>query len=104
MGIADVYMQDAVTLTPKGTRNGAGTYDYDDGSVSTTGRVVNNRGVRRHGTDTELVYTLMVWLASDESVGILDKITIGSQTYYIKDIVECDSITGVLDHYEVYCG
>lgn len=104
MGVADTYMTDAVTITPKGTLGGDGKYAYDGTAVVTTGRVVHNSGVRRHGTDTEWVYTLMVWLAADESLSLQDQLTIGGLTHRVKEIVEQDGIDGTLDHYEVYCG
>jgi hypothetical protein len=104
VGIADTYMTDAVTITPKGTRGADGKYAYSGTPVVTTARVVNKNGVRRYGTDTEWVYALMLWMAADETIALQDQLTIDGQKYRVKELVEQDNIAGTLDHYEVYCG
>lgn len=104
MGIVTAYATDAITITPKGTLQGSGTYAYDGSPVSTFARVSVTSGVRKDANGKEWVYRFRVWFKSTETIALQDKITFGAKTYIVKDLIEQDDITGTLDHYEGYCG
>ena len=104
MGIADTYMSDSVTITPKGTLGGDGKYTYDGTTVSTVARVKDHVGARLRNTGKEWVYQLKVSMRSTETIALQDKITYNSKTFIVKDIDSVDDIEGALDHYVVYCG
>ncbi|MCP4898891.1 MAG: head-tail adaptor protein [bacterium] len=104
MGLIDSYCVDAVTITPKGTLGNDGKYDFDGTAVSTTARVRKATGHKRDADGTEYVYTVKVWLRGNETLVIGDRITHVGTNYEVKDITERDSLTGTLDHYEVFCG
>ena len=103
MGIANTYMTDAVTITPKGTHNGA-DYTYDGTDVSTVARVAKKGGVRLGNTTKEWVYTLKLWMRATDTIAREDKITYSGDTFIVKEVEERPDINGTLDHYVVYCG
>ena len=104
MGIADTYMTDSVTITPRGTAGGSGQFAYDGTPVATTARVDDKMGVRQRDTGKEYVYQFRLWMKSTEALALQDKITYNSKTHVIREIEEQDDVGGALDHYVVYCG
>jgi hypothetical protein len=104
MGLIDTYTKHDVTITPKGTVGNDGSYPCDGSAVSTVARVVEKRGVRRHGADTEWEYKLIVYFQADETITLQDQVTWESQTYRVKELEPLRDIAGRLQHYKAYCG
>jgi hypothetical protein len=104
VGLVDAYTNDAITITPRGSLQGDGTYDLSGTAVSTRARVVVKSGVRKDADGKEWMYRFKVYLRAGESIALQDQITFGGSTYRVREVEERDGLDGNLDHYVVYCG
>lgn len=104
MGLITAYATDAIVITPKGALQGSGMYDYSGSPVSTYARVSVKSGIRKDADGKDWMYRFHVWFKSTETITLQDQITFNGQTFEVRELIERDDITGILDHYEAYCG
>ena len=93
MGLIDAYAQDAITITPKGTADADGTYDFDGTAVVTTARVVNKTGLIRRENGREITYTKTAFLKPDDTVTVGDKITILTIAHEVLEVYPIEDIS-----------
>ena len=103
MGIADTYLNDAVTITPKGTLQGNGRYAFDGTPVVTTGWVRDKTKLVRTREGREVMYQYVVWLASDETVNEGDRITFDGKAHEVLSVKRINDIGNSAQHIKVMC-
>ena len=101
MGLFDLMMVDAVTITPKGAKTADGRHAYDGTAVTTLGRVVDKSGLLRSEGGQDVTYDRVVYLKSGETVAAGDKIAYNSTDHEVMELRAVDqTVSGVLDHYK----
>lgn len=98
------WLKDSVTITPRGTLSGDGTYTYDGTAVVTVGRVLQKSGRMLDNDGRDFMYKYEVWLKPTESLHVGDHITFGSDVLEVVDIYRGDFIDGTASHIKARCG
>lgn len=98
------YCVDSISIYPKGTPGGDGTYPYNVAVVNTTARVQRKRGTLMRPPGVMYEFTHVIWIRPTETVALEDRIVYSGQNYTIFGIEERDFLDGTDSHKRLYVG
>lgn len=101
MSLAEIYLNDALTITPKGALQGDGTYAAGT-PVVTVGRVVDLTSQIRTLDGRQFIYNRIAYVNQDETIAVGDTVTFSSVVHEVVAVYRVDDLNNTSDHIKAF--